>query len=89
MPTDDVTAVHTASLSSAALSNASMFDVLLVEDSPSDVLLMQLAVEDFLPTLTLHVVPDGVSALAFLNRQPPYERAPGRGWCCSTAVPSV
>ncbi|GGK35141.1 response regulator [Deinococcus malanensis] len=51
-----------------------MFDVLMVEDNPADVLLMELALEDFLPELTLHVVADGVEALAFLNRHAPYER---------------
>ncbi|ACO47502.1 response regulator [Deinococcus deserti] len=53
-----------------------MFNVLMVEDNAADVLLMQLAVEDFIPDLSLHVVPDGVEALAFLNRLGAYEDVP-------------
>ncbi|MFD1734573.1 hypothetical protein ACFSC4_29720 [Deinococcus malanensis] len=53
-----------------------MFHVLMVEDSPSDVLLMEDVLEDFHPHVTLHVVTDGVDALAFLHRQAPYERVP-------------
>ncbi|GGK41075.1 response regulator [Deinococcus malanensis] len=52
-----------------------MFNVLMVEDNQADVMLMELALEDFLPDLSLQVVPDGVDALAYLKRQPPYEHA--------------
>lgn len=48
----------------------------MVEDNPADVLLMQLALEDFLPDLSLHVVPDGAEALAYLNRLASYENVP-------------
>lgn len=53
-----------------------MFNVLMVEDNAADVLLMQLAVEDFIPDLSLHVVPDGAEALAYLNRLGAYEDVP-------------
>lgn len=53
-----------------------MFNVLMVEDNQADVLLMELALEDFLPDLSLHVVADGVEALEYLNRLAAYESAP-------------
>ncbi|GGK36023.1 response regulator [Deinococcus malanensis] len=52
-----------------------MFDVLMVEDNPSDVVLMELALENFLPELRLTVVPDGAEALAYLKQQHPYSGA--------------
>jgi len=51
-------------------------DVLLVEDSPGDVRLTR---EVFLAAnkdIRLHVVPDGVEAMRFLNREGPYADAP-------------
>jgi CheY-like chemotaxis protein len=51
-------------------------EILLVEDNPDDV---DLTVEAFKENGThsrLHVVEDGVEALAFLRRQGPYSEAP-------------
>ena len=44
-------------------------DILLVEDSPSDVRLTREALKDAKIFNRLHVVQDGVSALAFLRKQ--------------------
>ncbi len=51
-------------------------NVLLVEDSPGDVRLTQEAFRDANPTIHLHVVSDGVEAMAFLNREGAYVNAP-------------
>ena len=50
-------------------------DILLVEDSPTDVLLAQEALEHAKVLNKLHVVSDGVEALAFLRCQAPFEDA--------------
>jgi CheY-like chemotaxis protein len=50
--------------------------VLLVEDDPGDVLMTQEAFEDFTVDNTLHVVCDGVEAMAFLRREGCYADAP-------------
>ncbi len=44
-------------------------NVLLVEDSPGDVRLTQEAFRDANPSVQLHVVADGVEAMAFLRRE--------------------
>jgi two-component system, chemotaxis family, response regulator Rcp1 len=44
-------------------------DILLVEDSPTDVLLAQEALEHAKVLNNLHVVSDGVEAMAFLRRE--------------------
>jgi two-component system response regulator len=54
----------------------SPLEVLLVEDSPTDVLMMQAALEDAMVANTLHVVEDGVQALAFLRQEGPYSAVP-------------
>jgi two-component system response regulator len=51
-------------------------EILLVEDNPGDVELTRVALEDAKLLNTLHVVSDGVAAIAFLRRQPPYAKAP-------------
>jgi CheY-like chemotaxis protein len=51
-------------------------EILLVEDSPSDVLLTKRALTDAKMTNRLHVVQDGVEAMAFLHREPPHTNAP-------------
>jgi two-component system, chemotaxis family, response regulator Rcp1 len=43
--------------------------VLLVEDSPGDVRLTQEAFRDADPSIELHVVTDGVEAMAYLRRE--------------------
>ena len=51
-------------------------DILLVEDSPTDVLLAREALEHAKVLNTLHVVDDGVEAIQFLRREPPFENVP-------------
>jgi two-component system response regulator len=51
-------------------------DILLVEDSPTDALLTRQALADAKMINRLHVVEDGVKAVAFLRRQAPYTDAP-------------
>jgi CheY-like chemotaxis protein len=53
--------------------------VLLVEDDPGDVLMTQEAFEHHKLRNQLHVVPDGVEALAFLRRQGEHADAPRPG----------
>lgn len=51
-------------------------EILLVEDSPSDALLTRRALEGGKMLNRLHIVEDGVKAVAFLRQQPPYAAAP-------------
>jgi CheY-like chemotaxis protein len=51
-------------------------DVLLVEDDPGDVLMTQEAFADYKLKNNLHVVNNGVDALAFLRREGDYAEAP-------------
>ena len=53
-----------------------MIDVLLVEDDPADVLLIEEAFADNKVRNRLHVVSDGVEALQFLRREGQYADAP-------------
>jgi two-component system response regulator len=55
--------------------NSTPVDILLVEDSPTDVLLAQEALETAKVLNHLHVVIDGVEAMQYLRREPPYENA--------------
>jgi two-component system response regulator len=55
---------------------AEPIEILLVEDSPSDVDLTREALEDTKVHNNLSVVGDGVEALAFLRREGPYADAP-------------
>jgi two-component system, chemotaxis family, response regulator Rcp1 len=50
--------------------------VLLVEDSPGDVRLTREAFRDVNASVQLHVVSDGVEAMAFLRREGTYVNAP-------------
>ncbi|HEY2413489.1 MAG TPA: response regulator [Pirellulaceae bacterium] len=54
-------------------------EILLVEDSPTDVLLAKEALEGSKIVNNLHTVSDGVEALAFLRREGKYEKAPRPG----------
>ena len=49
-----------------------MKEVLLVEDNPADVYLIQRAVADCGSDIHLSVLPDGVEALAFLRKEAPF-----------------
>lgn len=51
-------------------------DVLLVEDNPSDVYLTQEAFRRSRSDSQIHVVEDGIQAMAFLRRQLPYATVP-------------
>jgi two-component system, chemotaxis family, response regulator Rcp1 len=51
-------------------------DILLVEDNPGDVRLTREALKEARVRNTVHVVPDGVEAMAFFRRQGPYVSAP-------------
>jgi chemotaxis family two-component system response regulator Rcp1 len=51
-------------------------EILLVEDSPTDVLLAKEALEGSTIVNNLHTVPDGVEAMAFLRREGKYKDAP-------------
>lgn len=53
-----------------------LIEVLLVEDSPTDILMTQEALAEDKIVNQLHVVEDGVAALAFLRRQNRYAAAP-------------
>jgi len=51
-------------------------EILMVEDSPSDVLLTREAIEQAKLLNNLHVVEDGVEAMAFLRKERKYASAP-------------
>ena len=53
-----------------------IIDVLLVEDDPGDVLMTREAFEDHKLANTLHVVSDGVEAMAFLRKEGEHADAP-------------
>jgi CheY-like chemotaxis protein len=50
-------------------------EILLVEDDPGNVLLTQEALSESKYPVVIHDVPDGVAAMAFLRREPPYADA--------------
>jgi two-component system, chemotaxis family, response regulator Rcp1 len=53
------------------------FDLLLVEDNPAHVLIIKSTLRGWNDMeYKLHTVTDGLAALDFLNRRPPYEEAP-------------
>jgi len=52
------------------------WQVLLIEDNPSDILWTQRAFREADPSIRLHVTSDGVDAMAFLQRQGVHGRAP-------------
>ncbi len=51
-------------------------EVLLVEDNPADVRLLEESFRDVNPLIHLHVVADGVEAMAFLLQKGTYVNAP-------------
>jgi len=53
-----------------------LIEVLLIEDSPTDILMTQEALEEGRLLNQLHVVEDGAAALAFLRRQGQYATSP-------------
>ncbi|MCD2194925.1 response regulator [Actinomycetospora endophytica] len=61
------------------MSDPAEIDVLLVEDDEGDVLMTREAFEHHKLRNQLHVVPDGVEALAFLRREGEHAGAPRPG----------
>lgn len=59
-----------------SMKTMNQIDILLVEDSPADVLITREAFAEFKIVNTLHVVEDGVEAMAFLNQDGKYASAP-------------
>jgi CheY-like chemotaxis protein len=57
-------------------SGLGVIDILLVEDNPGDVRLTQEALKEAKVRNNLHVVEDGVEAMAFLKREGAYASAP-------------
>lgn len=53
-----------------------IIQLLLVEDDPGDVDLVRKALAVFEQRVALHVVEDGLKALCFVRREPPYQNAP-------------
>jgi len=51
-------------------------EILIVEDSPSDVFLAQEALKQTNETCRVHVASDGVEAMEFLRKQGPHTKAP-------------
>jgi CheY-like chemotaxis protein len=62
-----------------ANTGASLMDILLVEDSPSDAMMTREALETSKVLNHLHIVDDGVEALAFLRREGKYADVPRPG----------
>ncbi|HRF43293.1 MAG TPA: response regulator [Candidatus Competibacteraceae bacterium] len=58
------------------LHSTQLISILLVEDSPADARLTCEALKDGKVANRIHIVDDGIKALAFLRRLPPYEHAP-------------
>jgi CheY-like chemotaxis protein len=51
-------------------------EILLIEDNPADVRLTQEAFREARINNNLHIVQDGVSAMAFMHKTAPYQNAP-------------
>jgi two-component system, chemotaxis family, response regulator Rcp1 len=51
-------------------------EVLLVEDNPADIRLLQEAFRNSDISIHLHVAEDGIQAMSFLNREGKYAHAP-------------
>ena len=60
----------------AGSDDARAIEILMVEDNPGDVRLTREAFKDGRVWNRMHVVEDGVTALDFLYRRPPFEAAP-------------
>jgi two-component system, chemotaxis family, response regulator Rcp1 len=58
------------------VTDSTVKDVLVVEDSQADIYLIQRAVADYRPDIRLWLVTNGRDALTFLRREGPYVHAP-------------
>jgi CheY-like chemotaxis protein len=63
-------------LTKSELTDAEAIQVLLVEDSPGDVRLTREAFKDAKVHINLHVVSDGIEAMAFLRREGAFAAVP-------------
>jgi CheY-like chemotaxis protein len=54
----------------------STVDVILIEDDPADIYLIQRAVADCIPQAMVWPVSNGSQALAFLRHEPPFPKVP-------------
>ncbi|MDA8173292.1 MAG: response regulator [Nitrospiraceae bacterium] len=52
------------------------YDILMIEDNPADVKLAREALKDAMLNVSMHSVPDGDKAMAFLRREGEYKDAP-------------
>jgi diguanylate cyclase (GGDEF)-like protein/PAS domain S-box-containing protein len=60
----------------ATIGNRAFIEVLLIEDSPGDAFLTKQTLAEANPSIRLHVVTDGVDAIAFLRHEGVYVNAP-------------
>src|ERR1044071_1697430 len=58
------------------MENADKIDLLLVEDEPADIYLIEQAIADCSPHGQVWQVANGAQALAFLHQAPPFENVP-------------
>ncbi len=58
------------------MTEATITHVLLVQDNPADIYLIQTAVAEYRPDIRLWLVTNGRDALTFLRQEGPYGRAP-------------
>lgn len=58
------------------INQASIHHILLIEDNPGDVRLTQEAFKESTKKIQLEVVTDGVEAISYLRKEPPFEQMP-------------
>lgn len=51
-------------------------DILIIDDSPSDTLLMEEAIQDTIIANSIYIVHEAADAIKFLNKKEPYEDSP-------------
>jgi two-component system, chemotaxis family, response regulator Rcp1 len=56
--------------------NMDVIEILMVEDSPSDIFITQHAIQEAKVLNHLHIVEDGIEAMAFLRKEGKYADAP-------------
>lgn len=57
------------------MADSKQVDILLVDDNPGDVMLITQALEETDVRPPIHSVRDGIEAMQFLRREPPFEKA--------------
>ena len=53
-----------------------LIEILLVDDNPADIRIMQEALKDARVANRLHAARDGIECMAFLHKEGPYKQAP-------------